>query len=391
MRSRFQWLFTLVSVSFLSTACAFEMDDPEGLEALETKEQPLGSPYKIPREISTLQELNTVVRNDPYGWFKLTANIDMTPAANWNNGTGFSPIYYFQGTFDGNGYQIRNLKVTSGQILVGLFAQLDGAIVRNLGLTNVNVRGAGLTGGLAGTVTNSLVTNSYVEGTVTGASSRYGNAFEIGLFAGAIRASTVERSYSRGTVNGSIASAGGFAGTIAAEGGARSVVQECYARVSVLPTSTANNVTAGGFAAVLDSSTATNLYALGTVRGRNYVGGLIGIIAGEGNIFDFSYSRNTVEDWSIPGKAGTYGAELGTTAHFGPLLWDSTVDSGAAYAPGGQARYSTAVLQAPTATSQFPYDNGTDADWDPTIWNAGSSTQYNTLRNVARPTQQSTN
>jgi hypothetical protein len=65
------------------------------------------------------------------------------------------------------------------------------------------------------------------------------------------------------------------------------------------------------------------------------------------------------------------------------------MDAGNAFATVGQRRHSATTLKRPTSTTQFPYDNGTDADWDYREWNAGTASEYNRLINVVRPTQQS--
>jgi M26 IgA1-specific metallo-endopeptidase-like protein len=353
----------------------------------------IGSPDPVPTNIWTLNQLNTTVRNNPTGNFRLTAHIDMGPAASWDGGKGWTPISNFQGTFDGNSFQIRNLTMNRPQQWgVGLFESANQAILRNVGLTNVSIQGNGWVGGLAGMITGSQVVSSYVEGTVTAGINQFGPGFNIGLFAGTISSSDVGRSYSRGTVTGAATLLGGFAGIIDDNGGDRSVIHECYARVDVTPNSTASTVWAGGFAAQFVSSTALNLYAMGNnsniVRGRDYVGGLFGEVAGQNIIFDFCYSRNTVTDWSVPSKAGTYGVLTGAASHIASLFWDKTVDGGTSSAPVGQAGFTTTTLKNPTSTSQYPYDNGTDADWDAAEWNPGTNAQYNILRNVVRASLQ---
>jgi hypothetical protein len=363
--------------------------------ATQVAPQAVGSPDLTPTDIWTLNQLHTTVRSNPSGNFRLRAHIDMAPAAGWNGGLGWEPISSFQGTFDGNGFQIRNLTINRPQQwAVGLFGRVDQAIIRDVGLTDVNIRANGWVGGLAGMIHRSQVVSSYVEGTVTADVNQFGAGFNVGIFAGEISSSDVGRSYSRGTVTGAATSLGGFAGIINhGTTGDRSVIHECYSRTDVAPNFTLSDVRAGGFAGKLVSSTATNLYAMGNssnvVRGRNYVGGLFGEVAGENVIFNFCYSRNTVRDWSVSSKAGAYGVLTGSTSHIGSLFWDRTVDAGASAAGVGQVGHTTTTLQAPTTTAEYPYDNGTDADWSPVEWNAGTSSEYNVLRNVVRPEQQS--
>jgi len=101
--------------------------------------------------------------NGSTGKFYLTKDIDLK-SYNW------TPID-FSGTFDGNGFVIRNLKSTYG----GLFKELTPAgkptVIRNLGLENVNVTSSNSdTGGLANSYNNKAdltIENCYVTGKVT--------------------------------------------------------------------------------------------------------------------------------------------------------------------------------------------------------------------------------
>jgi hypothetical protein len=400
--TRFLSLNLILSSFFALQGCWQQPTGAEGEGTEGTPSQPptlptaaqIGSPSTNPVGIGSLTDLNTIVRNNPTGNFRLTAHIDMGPAAGWNGGAGWAPIETFSGTFDGNGFQIRNLTMNRPeQWVVGLFGQISQAIIRNVGLTNVNIRGNGWVGGLAGMINGSQVSSSYVEGTIRAGINQFGSGFYLGLFAGTISSSDVGRSYTRGTVTGPATVVGGFAGLIDNGSGYISVIHECYARADVTPDVNANSVWAGGIAGQLFSSSSINVYAMGNssniVRGRNFVGGLFGEVGGEGFQFDYGYSRNAVTDWSVTSKAGAYGVLSGNPAHISGVFWDSTMDAGNAFATVGQRRHSATTLKRPTSTTQFPYDNGTDADWDYREWNAGTASEYNRLINVVRPTQQS--
>ena len=79
--------------------------------------------------------------------FKLTANLNLSGIANW------TPIEYFQGTFDGGGKTIRSLTV------------------KNLTLKNVSVSANYYVGGLADGAVDSVVENvTIIGGAVVGAS-----------------------------------------------------------------------------------------------------------------------------------------------------------------------------------------------------------------------------
>lgn len=84
------------------------------------------------------------------------ANMEWTPIGNNTN--------KFQGTFDGNGYTISNLKITSGKSYVGLFGFTTDGEIKNLTVYNAKV--TGYTG--VGVVAGSPYTSKYTDITVSG-------------------------------------------------------------------------------------------------------------------------------------------------------------------------------------------------------------------------------
>lgn len=64
------------------------------------------------------------------------AYVDSNLIGEVTNGEGFTPIgnlnSTFQGTFDGQGFEIKNLYINSKENYVGLFGYLDGATIKNL-------------------------------------------------------------------------------------------------------------------------------------------------------------------------------------------------------------------------------------------------------------------
>lgn len=100
--------------------------------------------------ISTKADLNAI-RNDLSAKYYLTNNIvfsesDFSEGGNYyNDGAGWSPIGTydepFVGTLDGNGYAIKNLKISinsSSTVMAGLFGFIEGNIV-NLGMDNCSL------------------------------------------------------------------------------------------------------------------------------------------------------------------------------------------------------------------------------------------------------------
>ncbi|MBQ3247632.1 MAG: hypothetical protein IJB08_06280, partial [Alistipes sp.] len=94
---------------------------------------------------------------------KLTTDIDLageewTPIGNSAN--------KFQGTFDGQGYSIKNLVITSGNDYVGLFGFTTEGVIKNLVVENAQVKGRVGTGVVAGSPYTSKYQNITVKGHV---------------------------------------------------------------------------------------------------------------------------------------------------------------------------------------------------------------------------------
>lgn len=103
-----------------------------------------------PIQISTAQQLQNINSN-PSACYKLTANIDLknidfTPIGNADSGA-------FSGVFDGNGFSVSNLSVSSGKY-AGLFGCNEG-LIKNVTLSNVYVCGTRYLGGVVGENTSS--------------------------------------------------------------------------------------------------------------------------------------------------------------------------------------------------------------------------------------------
>lgn len=91
---------------------------------------------------------------------RLTADIDLKDIASWE------PIKNYGGTFDGNGYVIRNLTLNTNDYYgnLGLFGRLFEGEIKNLGLEGVKIKtnrdwGSGI---LVGTMDRGAITNCYV-------------------------------------------------------------------------------------------------------------------------------------------------------------------------------------------------------------------------------------
>ena len=125
-------------------------------------------------EVRTDEDLNNV-RNDMYGCYIVMNPIDLTNS-DYNQGAVWNPIggndsEPFQGIFDGNGYEIKGLRVNSNEQYVGLFGLVIMAELRNIVLNDVHIESGGqFVGTVAGAmpvgkeIKNIGITNAEVVG-----------------------------------------------------------------------------------------------------------------------------------------------------------------------------------------------------------------------------------
>lgn len=227
-------------------------------------------PYQI-KNVNHLTELAEKVNNGTTFngiHFILTDNLDIS---NWDSGDnlGWRPIgtyyfptpYCFKGIFDGNNKVISGLTINRPQEdNLGLFRYTDGAKIKNLGLTNVNILGRHSIGCLVAVSRNDLIDSCYVSGVVRGMGPAGG-------LLGTTHKSIVTHSYASVDIKG-----GSPVGGLIAENGG--TVQNCYATGNVYELSSSFSFVGGlvGF----NKGTISDSYALSNVSGKEYVGGLVG-------------------------------------------------------------------------------------------------------------------
>lgn len=129
------------------------------------------------------------INSNPSGNYILMNDIDMTEetrkGGSWDTGNGWTPLYEFSGTLDGNGYRIIGMNIY-GKIdskYAGLFSSVRGCI-KNLGMTDVNIDSIELTdrwdgyrdyngiGAIAGYL-KGKIQSCYVTGNVFGTNTEY--------------------------------------------------------------------------------------------------------------------------------------------------------------------------------------------------------------------------
>ena len=203
----------------------------------------------------------------------------------------------FSGSFDGQGFVISNLTINQPVAdWLGLFGRTSASsAIADLGLSNVNINGSWIVGGLVGDNSGSI-TNSYSSGVV------YGYAYVGGLVGR--NNGTISNSHASGTVTATSSSGGGLvgqnnqpasisnshaSGLVNGDSYLGGLVGENYKAVITNSYSSANveGIASSGYLGGLVglfSGSIENSYATGTVAGFGYLGGLVGEIYNSGTI-----------------------------------------------------------------------------------------------------------
>jgi hypothetical protein len=248
-------------------------------------------------EIRTWYDLDAI-RDNLAGNHTLMNNLDSatpgyqelaSPTA--NGGKGWEPIGFytpqgdtayvgFRGTFDGQGYEIRDLYINRpDEVAIGLFRELaSGGVISYTGAASVAVTGGTLgVGGLVA-VNDGTISNCYCTGHVTG------DEYVGGLVGLTIVDGTVENSYFTGNVSGNL-QVGGLAGR--------------------------------------NTGTVRNSYSTGSVTGTTGVGGLVGY-GGVGIVTNSFWDRETSGQPSSDGGTGKTTAEMQDITTFLGASWNIT-------------------------------------------------------------------
>jgi hypothetical protein len=345
-----------------------------------------------PYLIHTPEQLNAIGADPNHRdrHFKLTADVDLSAyTERMFSIIGNTYDTPFNGTFDGDGHEIRNLTIDrSSDECIGLFSTVGrSGRVKNLRLIDANVAGDTYVGALVGYSAGGVIENCYVTANVRGKGYTGGVAgisiedalicdcrvdvrvvgrwYETGGIAGANSSSTITRCAATGAVTGSD-STGGVTGrqdwgmvsdsssTCSVTGGrstggvagrnAYSEISGCFATGDV-----SGGEVVGGLVGFSDSAV-YDCWAGAKVSGASSVGGLIGQ-----NIFGFvlrSYSRSVVE--SEANKGGFVGGQRGMCLYAG-CFWDSEVDvlppavgsvAGIYAKPSGELKMESTFTQA---------------------------------------------
>ncbi|MDD2628315.1 MAG: GLUG motif-containing protein, partial [Clostridia bacterium] len=120
--------------------------------------------------IDSVEKLK-LISNDIMGsHYKQTTDLDLKSESNWLAiGSRSQP---FKGLYDGNGHTINNLTINNPNAnYQGLFGVVKKATIKNIGLSNVNIKANNYIGGMVGyAMSQTNIENSYVSGDIKGSS-----------------------------------------------------------------------------------------------------------------------------------------------------------------------------------------------------------------------------
>lgn len=303
------------------------------------------NPYKI-QNVDDLKKLAEKVNGgEAYEGkhFKLTANIDLkneewTPIGTLQG----EEVRPFQGTFDGDGYQITNLKISNGGQYAGLFGHTEGAVIKSCNVTG-KINGYNYTGGIVGYAdANTKILNCSFQGNVKGKGEGRGGI--VGYMSGG---GEVSGCFVTGTVTGD-KEVGGIAGY------GVGTIKNCYAlaNVTATATATATGVNAGGIAGYAYGVTIENCYYSGEVSAKNYAGGIAGT-AWRGTIQNCVSLAESVSGSDYVNRIAGYNYNATLTNNY---AWSGTTVSGSAASDGADLTYTNGTL-SPQFSEIFGSDN----------------------------------
>ena len=291
----------------------------------------------------------------------------------------------FTGSFDGNGYKIKNLVVACNGYN-GLFGQIESGTISNLGIENSVIRTSrNFQGGLlCGEANNATIENCYstgsieatktvggLIGTVTNNSTinncyskvriETSNGEDVGGLCGSVTDSKITNCFTTGDVY-----AQGMVGGLA--GAAQVILENSYTTGNVESTTSST----GGLFGEANGSI-KNCFATGNIKGTGYVGGLVGLT--NSLSVENSYSKSNVTAAScVGGLIGSGYANIVDCYTSGTIKGDEAVGGLMGYADGAtiSKSYSSSNIEAPlmagglvgqsdSSTIDYSFFNGTVA------------------------------
>lgn len=174
----------------------------------------------------------------------------------------------FKGTFDGQNHTISNYKLEYMGSGVGLFGNINGALICNVKIKNVTVYGSeGVTDGIAALVgydISSRIINCHVDGFTTGSSSRYMGGIVGSSYGTEITACSIDNAQ----IQFDQSHAGGIVGSYASNNG---VVKDCYVGSNV-SVSRASGIVSYNYALIVGINNGSTVNCFVNQNSTSYVG-----------------------------------------------------------------------------------------------------------------------
>lgn len=328
-----------------------------------------GDPYQI----ATAENLTTL-RSTPEDWaagiyFKqmnsITVSGEWTPIGNSTT--------HFRGSYNGQGYTISGVTITdlNRNGYWAFFGYTNGATIQNLGLISISISEKSEVGGLIGYAQSTTVSNCYTTGSVSGYYGYVG-----GLIADTY-GSTISDCYSTVTVTGGTSGSGSHTGGLVGKCSNSSPISNSYH----ITGNVSGRDYVGGLVGVLESSSSVSqCYSSGSVSGTLLSGGLIGYLSA--SVYD-SYSRANVSI-SGDGSGGLVGQNSGGsidkcystgtatgTTNVGGLLGSNSsgTTTNSFWDTETSSLLSSAGGTGKTTTQMKTDSTFTNAGWSSSVWN----------------------
>ena len=286
--------------------------------------------------VENVEQLQCIKEN-PVGEYRLRNDIDATETVDWDDEAGFEPIgVTFRGTFDGDGYVIRDLFIDRPEESeVGLFASTShNAVVRDVTLEDAFVTGSSNVGAVVGENRGDLL-DAHASGVVEGEGER-----NTGGLTGRNVGGDILRSSSTAEVSGGDLYIGGLVGRNSG------LIDESYTDGAVEGDDSVGGVTGYNLGTVRDSYSHSEVsgrvtiggvvghnrgtselitsYAAGTVRGTTEVRGLVALTSEGSDVVDSYFDTASVQRQDAP-RADRQGTPLSTDEMTGDRATSSMV------------------------------------------------------------------
>jgi len=250
-----------------------------------------------PFQIRDITDLSTVWL-DPSAHYRFETSLDLSGTV-WS----MAVVPWFEGTLDGNGHVISNLRIQGSEYL-GLFGQLGiGAEIYDLGLENMDVNGLGAyIGCFAGSNVGANISRCHSDGIVTGRGS-------VGGLVGKNYKGSINQSFSAATVNGY-----GWVGGLVGDNG-DSIISS-YSLGSITGVTSVGSLVGRN----LRRGSIVMSYGAGTVSGNKETGGLVGF--NDGSITSSFWDIDNSGQNTSSGGIGIRTAEMQTARTFLEAGWD---------------------------------------------------------------------